>query len=178
MPELKYSEELKLQVIHYVLAGHSTIQASKEFFVGKQTVQKWMDAYKAHGVKGILIKQHDHNKYTGDFKVHVIEYRQVHQLSARQTAAHFNIPSWQTVLNWEKIYHQEGPDALRQERRGKAGYNTGTMKGRKPQFSPKSEIETLQEENQRLRMENEYLKKLNALIQEREKSGKKTKSLS
>ena len=49
------------------------------------------------------------------------------------------------------------------------------MKGKKPDFSPKSEIETLQEENQRLRMENEYLKKLNALIQKREKSEKQTR---
>ena len=35
--------------------------------------------------------------------------------------------------------------------------------------------EDLLEEVQRLRMENAYLKKLNALIQEREKSAKQTK---
>ena len=35
--------------------------------------------------------------------------------------------------------------------------------------------EDLLAEVQRLRMENEYLKKLNALVQEREKSEKKTK---
>ena len=175
MPKLKYSEELKLNVIHYVLDGHSMIQAAKKFYVGKQTVQKWMDAYRIHGINGIRIKQHDHNKYTGDFKVHVIEYKQINQLSARQTAAHFNIPTWQSIINWEKIYDQKGPDALKKENRGKAGFSTGTMKGKKPDFSPKSEIETLQEENQRLRMENEYLKKLNALIQKREKSEKQTR---
>ena len=49
------------------------------------------------------------------------------------------------------------------------------MKGKKRTFEQKSEVESLQEENQRLRMENEYLKKLNALIQEREKSEKQTK---
>ena len=64
---------------------------------------------------------------------------------------------------------------MKKENRGKAGFSTGTMKGKKPDFSPKSEIETLQEENQRLRMENEYLKKLNALIQKREKSEKQTR---
>lgn len=46
--------------------------------------------------------------------------------------------------------------------------------------SQKSQIKTeanegLLAEVQRLRMENEYLKKLNALIQEREKSEKPTK---
>lgn len=71
MPKLKYSEELKLEVIHYVLDGHSMTQAAKKFYVGKKTVQKWMDAYRVHGINGIRIKQNDHNKYTGDFKVHV-----------------------------------------------------------------------------------------------------------
>ena len=82
----------------------------------------------------------------------------VDALSARQTAAHFNISTWQSVLNWEELYIQEAPEALRRERRGKAGYEAGTMKGKKRTFKPKSEVETLQEENQRLRMENEYLK--------------------
>ena len=49
------------------------------------------------------------------------------------------------------------------------------MKRKKRTFEPKSEVETLQEENRRLRMENEYLKKLNVLNQEREKSEKQTK---
>jgi transposase len=50
----------------------------------------------------------------------------------------------------------------------------GTKKPRKP----KNDVQTNEDllaEVQRLRMENEYLKKLNALVQEREKSGKKTK---
>ena len=91
-------------------------QAAKEFYVGKQTDQKWMDAYKAHGISCILIKQHSHNKYTGDFKISVIEYKQINQLSARQTAAYFNIPSWQSILNWEKIYIQKGPGMLSKRR--------------------------------------------------------------
>ena len=100
MPKTKYSEELKLKVIYYVLEGHSMYQAAKEFYAGKGTVQKWMNAYRIHGVNGICIKQNNHNKYTGDFKVHVIEYKQNNQLSARQVAAHFNIPSWQSILSW------------------------------------------------------------------------------
>ena len=50
----------------------------------------------------------------------------------------------------------------------------GTKRPRKP----KTNIETnedLLSEVQRLRMENEYLKKLNALIQKRERSEKPTK---
>lgn len=53
---------------------------------------------------------------------------------------------------------QERSDVLCRERRGKARYESGTMKGKKRTFDPKSEVEMLQEENRRLRMENEYLK--------------------
>ena len=51
------------------------------------------------------------------------------------------------------------------------------MKNRKPQKSKTNveKNEDLLAEVQRLRMENEYLKKLNALVQERERSKKPTK---
>jgi transposase len=46
-------------------------------------------------------------------------------------------------------------------------------KGRKPRVKkpkpPKTRLEELEEENLDLRIENEYLKKLNALVAEREK---------
>lgn len=177
MPKTKYSEELKLEIIHYVMEGHSMNEAAKKFAVEKQNIQKWRDAYEQQGVKGILIRQNHHHKYTGDFKIHVIEYKHQNQLSARQTAAHFNIATWQSVINWERKYNQEGPDSLLIENRGKASYRTGTMKGKKPSFSQEKKWESLEEENRRLRMENEYLKKLNALVQEKEKSQKKKKPL-
>lgn len=174
MPKLKYSEELKLEVVRYVMDGHTMNETEKKFCIGKANIQKWRDAYALHGTNGLMVKQKHHNRYSSDFKVHVVKYKQKNQLSARQTAAYFNIPTWQSVLSWEKKYKEGGSEAFLSETRGKAGYKTGVMKGPKPKFS-KEEVETLKAENERLKMENEYLKKLNALIQNREESAKKTK---
>jgi transposase len=59
------------------------------------------------------------------------------------------------------------------ERRGKACAASGAKKGRPPKLDPKVE-EDLIAENQRLRMEIEYLKKLSALVlAEERKSGRK-----
>lgn len=101
----------------------------------------------------------------------VIEYLYNTNSSARQTAAHFNIASYTTVCNWKRIYLKKGRDALLQ-----CGQGIKRKMKNKPIEHPSkfesNENEDLIAELQRLRMENEYLKKLNALVQEREKSDK------
>ena len=74
---------------------------------------------------------------------------------------------------WERIYYEEGKDALLIERRGRT--KTGMPQKRK-QTIPSQEQEDLIAEVQRLRMENEYLKKLNALVQKRIKREERNKS--
>ena len=76
------------------------------------------------------------------------------------------------VQRWERIYLEEGAEGLMKERRGRACSTSGTRKGRPPKLDKKVE-EDLIAENQRLRMENEYLKKLDALVQKRLQEEKK-----
>ena len=76
----------------------------------------------------------------------------------------------QCLTRWERIFWEEGAEELMKERRGKS---YGSKKGRPPKLDRKVE-EDLIAENQRLRMEIEYLKKLNALVlAEEQKNGKK-----
>jgi transposase len=89
-----------------------------------------------------------------------------------QTANLFCSTSHPTVGKWERIYYEEGPEALLEERRGRK--NMGKKNLSKPKKNV-NENEDLLAEVQRLRMENEYLKKLNALVLEREKSEQKKK---
>ena len=78
---------------------------------------------------------------------------------------HFNIDIY--------IYHENGKEALFEERRGGAS----KMRIKKTQKVKKQTDvnKDLLAEVQRLRMENEYLKKLNALVQERIKRENKKK---
>ena len=78
-----------------------------------------------------------------------------------------------TLQRWERIFLEEGAEGLMKERRGRACAANGTRKGRPPKLDKKAE-EDLIAENQRLRMEIEYLKKLSALVlAEEQKNGKK-----
>ena len=77
------------------------------------------------------------------------------------------------LQRWERIFLEEGEEGLMKERRGRACKAGGTRKGRPPKLDKKVE-EDLIAENQRLRMEIEYLKKLSALVlAEERKNGKK-----
>ena len=96
-------------------------------------------------------------------------------LSYRGTTKKYNLP-WQRVQKWERIYLEEGEAGFYIERRGKATKmdNPKIGRPRKKQLDKQVE-EDLIAENQRLRMENEYLKKLNALVQERIERERKKK---
>ena len=83
----------------------------------------------------------------------------------------FNLGNPGIVGKWERIYYEEGPQALYEERRGRKNMSS---KQRKKKMSEDTEKDLIAEVQQ-LRMENEYLKKLNALVQERIKRENKKK---
>lgn len=109
-------------------------------------------------------------KYPGEFKQRAVEDMRSNGLSQYEIAEKYGITR-SMIQNWERIYLEEGIESLYVERRGRAGKATGAQKGRKPSFDKKIE-EDLIAENQRLRAENDYLKKLNALVQEEERKNR------
>jgi transposase-like protein len=108
-------------------------------------------------------------RYTGEFKQQVVETMRQEKLSYKEAARQFEVPSDTRVASWERIYLEEGPEGLYIERRGRGS------KGRPPKKLKPEVEEDLLAEVQRLRAENAYLKKLNALVAERVRQEKKQK---
>jgi transposase len=166
----KYSNEFKLKVIKYYKEGHGFLSTAKYFNIpAKATVQKWVRKYDTNGAKGII--KNIKASYSGEFKQYVVEYMHNNHLSCLETAIQFNLAGDQIVNKWERIYYEEGPQGLYIERRGRSK----NMSSKQRKKLSKEVEEDLIAENQRLRMENEYLKKLNALVQERIKRENKKK---
>ena len=90
------------------------------------------------------------------------------RLGYTETASRFGIRSKTQVKSWERIYLEEGPEGLYIEKRGLGS------KGRPPELDKKVE-EDLIAEVQRLKAENDYLKKLNALVIEEERRNRRRK---
>ena len=111
-------------------------------------------------------------KYSAEFKIGVIMDMREHRLGFRETARKYELTvtseasAANMVQRWERIYLEEGAEGLMKERRGKGLTAEGKKRGRPPKLDKKVE-EDLIAENQRLRMEIEYLKKLDALVQKR-----------
>ena len=116
--------------------------------------------------------------YSAEFKIGVIMDMREHRLNYHETVRKYELGNDQTggarlmLQRWERIYLEEGAEGLMKERRGSACSAGGTRKGRPPKLDKKIE-EDLIAENQRLRMEIEYLKKLDALVQKRLQEEKK-----
>jgi transposase len=158
----KYTVEFKFEVIKYILEQHhSTYDAAKKFNVSVTPVKLWVRKYNIHGAKGLI---RNNQKYDGNFKIYVVEYMHNNHLSLNETAIKFNVANDRIVDKWERIYYEEGPQALFEERRGRR--KNMSSKPNKRKLSEEVE-ENLTNEVQRLRIENAYLKKLNALVHER-----------
>ncbi len=108
-------------------------------------------------------------RYTGEFKQKVVETMMQEKLSYKEAARQFEVGDDKRVATWERIYLEEGAEGLYIERRGRGS------KGRPPKRLKPEVEEDLLAEVQRLRAENAYLKKLNALVAERVRQEKKRK---
>ena len=107
-------------------------------------------------------------RYTPEFKIKVVETMRDEKLSHHEVARLFDINAHDAVAKWERIYLEEGKEGFYRERRGRKST------GRPPKIKKDIE-EDLIAEVQRLRAENAYLKKLNALVAERVRQEKKHK---
>lgn len=112
-------------------------------------------------------------KHTGEFKLAIIRDMIDNKLGYKETGRKYEI-SDSVIRKWERIFLEEGAEGLFVERRGRSSKSDFPLKGRPVKLAKQVE-EDLIAEVQRLRMENAYLKKLNALVQEKEKSNPKTK---
>lgn len=170
----KHTEQFKLTVIQDYLSGVGGFDAVAHLHgIDKATVHKWVAVYRQHGASGIG-KKYTH--YDAQFKLSVLQRMWTKGLSQREAAAIFNIRSAPSIGIWERQYYAGGIDALTPRRRGRP-----KKMPEAPITKPSvviDEIRTrkqLVEENDYLRMENAYLKKLEALVQADKKAAQRKK---
>ena len=173
---MKLTEEDKKRIIELKKQGigHETI--AKRFKVAKKRIQTIWYAYELHGLE--VIKHPPKNKkYSAEFKLEVIN-RVFQGESKTRLAAEYNLPGAGTIVLWIKKYEELGYNGLEGKQgrpRGRPNIMTKKEKKNTPLTNEeREELIRLRKEKEYLEMENEVLKKLDALVKERLKQqGKK-----
>jgi transposase len=166
----KYTEQAKLAAVQDYCSGSAGLRdVAHRHDVDFSCLRQWVAAYQVHGAAGL--KEKKLLRYSADFKLSVLTRMREEQLSYRQTAALFDIRRFGIIGLWERRYDEGGFDALTQQPK-KAG-RPKKMPSPIPPVQPDSPDDDsrtrdeLLAELKQLRMENDYLKKLDALVQKK-----------
>ena len=160
---MRYDLDFKIKVIAYYRKGHTGVSTAKQFGLDEKIISKWVQQYQSGGIDAIRPKT-TKTKYSANFKYKVIALMLAEGLSQSQTALKFHISSPALISHWHKAYRLYGMSGLTSK------YKGSTLM--KPPIASKPDDEKtpteLKRELQYLRAENAYLKKLDALLRERE----------
>ena len=149
------SNEIRLEAVQRVAEDGMSISASARLAgVHKSMLQEWVMQYREHGAEGVIKQDRKQKKYTGEFKIEVVEYAHTNHLSAGAASAHFGLSTKSLFLKWERICYEEGPQALPEEHRGRAS-KMGKNGGRKRKLPDQTKEEALLKELDVLKKEHQ-----------------------
>lgn len=156
----KYSSEFKLHVVNEYLLGTLGYQllAKKSQMSSSCPIKSWVRQYDQNGKSRLESKENQ--KYTGEFKLNVLNYMKITGASYSQTAIHFGLSEIGTIANWKADFLKDGAEAFFKSK----GRPQNPMTKLKASKQPKTltREQQLEEELKLLRIENEYLKKCHA----------------
>ena len=174
----KYTKEFKTKVVLEYLSGElgGRPMVAKKYNIPDSTLKNWINKYNSGGFDN-LTKKLNNNKYTSEFKLSVIQYRQINNTSYRETAEHFDISNGSVICNWERAYQERGLSGLENNRgRPKKDMSKADKKAKneKPiKESEREELIRLREKNKYLKMQILFEKKFQALLLEEEAEARK-----
>lgn len=164
----RYSKELKLAAVNDYLSGHDSLNKiiQKYNISSTAVLRKWIKKYNSHRElndtgKGMTNSMTSRRKTTLEERIQIVNYCIQHQKNYQLTAESYEV-SYQQVYQWVKKFEANGEEALQDKRGRKKEENELTAEEK---F--KLEMKRLERENERLRAENAFLKKLEELERRR-----------
>ncbi|WP_157060417.1 helix-turn-helix domain-containing protein, partial [Companilactobacillus futsaii] len=172
----KYSSEFKVKLVNEYLEGQISILglAKKYGIPSKSPIYNWVHQAETNGLNSLKNKR-SHKEYSQDFKLSVIEYYKLHEISRLDTAIHFKISPSQ-VSSWIYIYNHYGVAGLRRRPRGRrplmARRKKKTHLSSSKEEKYKQEILDLKSKLHDTEMDRDILKALKALRENNHSSRK------
>lgn len=171
---MKLTIEDKKKIIEiYTTEGIGYSKIGKKIGCSSKAVEFTIKQYKIHGEKSLHRKMKNNN-YSFEFKKNIIERFKKGE-SITSLTIEFNLNTTSIIRRWIKIYNELGYNGLEGRPRGRPKIMTREEKKNISLTNgEREELIRLRKEKEYLEMENEVLKKLDALVKGRLKQqGKK-----
>lgn len=160
----KYSDDLKLKVVKEYQDGYLGIRsiAKKHGINSKSEVGRWIQLYEKFGVDGLISKKHKQT-YSVQFKLDVLSFVERTGSSEMETALQFGLKHPSLIAKWKKVFREGGAEAM-DRTKGRPSMSDTSKNKKNKQIKEKEMTyeQKLERENELLRLEVEYLKKLRA----------------
>ena len=164
-----FTPEFKLeQVLKYTNNHRSYGDISKEVGIDHSVIRKWVGLYESKGVLGLKTNK-TKAVFTLDFKLNVIKHMTSNSLSFFDASLKFEVPV-ASIFQWQKNFNNFGIKGLYPKPKGRPKSMSNYKRKKSKSDKLLTREEELLQENEALRCELEYLKKLQALIQAEKKA--------
>lgn len=159
----KYSEEFKLKLVNAYLNGNIGYNSlAKKYNMGSRTsIVQWVKAYKSQGIEG-LRRRKTKKEYPVQFKLDTLQFMLNTGASYLETADQFGLNNSSLIKRWTETFRVEGVEGLKPKAKGRPSMPKKTNNQMKNEDKKLTREERVERENELLRLENAYLKKLRA----------------
>ena len=166
----KLTRKDKIEIYERRKKGETISSLTKAFDLHGSNIRYLIALIKKHGYD--ILRKNKNRTYSKDFKLQIINRILINHESINSVAIDIGLVSPGILHNWLSKFKENGYNVV-EKKKGRKPKSMTKLKKNDKTLSEKEKIKQLEDEILYLKAENEYLKKLRALVQERELKEKK-----